>query len=567
MYWLIVLIILIIASGIVGAYYRKKIYKEVDRLEALKVQLLNKPLVTEISKIKELSINEQTDQAVEQWRTEWEELINQQFPNVEEIFYDIEEAADRFNIKKAKGLISDAEKRLLLAEEKMDQVMEEINEMMHFEEQNQIDELEVKETFRNVKKVLLSNHETYGTVSLYFEAELSNIKKAFQLYKHESDKGHFVAARKELKQVKERLLNIEKKMEQAPKVNELLQTKLPADLQNLKEGFEQMLEQGYYLEHLPIEKEIAICHSEMKKIKKYLMNAELDQVLLGIEKLESQIESAYIALEQEAIAKNEVQYRLDEVKQKLTQALLKMSEIKADTEKVKETYHIDIDDLNSSVKLEEEMEIIKQRVEALSTHMDENNKGYSILLKELNDLQEKLTSLFDTQLAFLEMIQTLRKDELKAKTSFEKLTQQLISCKRLIEKSNLPGLPESYIQDIAYTEDKVYEVYKQLEKTPLQMNVINGLLKDAVQHVEESYQKTEEMIKQSEMTEKLIQYGNRYRSMYSEVAERLDASERAFRTYQYEESLEYAVEALKIANPYVVDEIMNESSDKIASRI
>ena len=60
------------------------------------------------------------------------------------------------------------------------------------------------------------------------------------------------------------------------------------------------------------------------------------------------------------------------------------------------------------------------------------------------------------------------------------------------------------------------------------------------------YNKTNDMIKVSNLSEKMIIYGNRYRSTYKEIEQGLEVATTLFYKGQYEESLKASIEAIKL---------------------
>jgi septation ring formation regulator len=63
-YFIYVTLIVILAIIIYGAVSRKRVYLEVDRLDAWKIQITNKPIPDEISKIKGLNISGETEKKI-----------------------------------------------------------------------------------------------------------------------------------------------------------------------------------------------------------------------------------------------------------------------------------------------------------------------------------------------------------------------------------------------------------------------------------------------------------------------------------------------------------------------
>lgn len=143
------------------------------------------------------------------------------------------------------------------------------------------------------------------------------------------------------------------------------------------------------------------------------------------------------------------------------------------------------------------------------------------------------------------MLQALRKDELSAKDKIEELKSQLIEARRLIQKSNLPGVPEEYKVQLEKTVHILNEVTAKLKEKPLNIQAVQSLLEDAVGFVQDTFDETEAMLEEARLVERVIQYGNRYRSTHHSIAQSLEEAEEAFRHYEYKEALKQASAAIE----------------------
>ena len=69
------------------------------------------------------------------------------------------------------------------------------------------------------------------------------------------------------------------------------------------------------------------------------------------------------------------------------------------------------------------------------------------------------------------------------------------------------------------------------------------------------YNKTNDMIRASQLSEKMIIYGNRYRSTYADVDQGLERATTLFYKGQYEQSLEVSMNAIKFIEKNPMDKI------------
>src|SRR5690625_7214541 len=95
MEYVIGIILVIIVIIIAGLLLRKRLYDSVDYYESWKLDIMNRNVAQELSKVKELNLQGETKNNFEQWKDQWETILNDDLADVEELLYDTEHAADR----------------------------------------------------------------------------------------------------------------------------------------------------------------------------------------------------------------------------------------------------------------------------------------------------------------------------------------------------------------------------------------------------------------------------------------------------------------------------------------
>ena len=137
-----------------GYFMKKKYYKESDRLEKWKFEINSRPVLEEMQKVKQLNMNGQTEERFEKWRNDWDEVVTEMLPDLEELLFDAEEFIDKYRFKKAKAVQQEIEKVLTETEEKINTILSELHELVGSEEKNRTEIEELKELYRESKKML-----------------------------------------------------------------------------------------------------------------------------------------------------------------------------------------------------------------------------------------------------------------------------------------------------------------------------------------------------------------------------------------------------------------------------
>lgn len=274
------------------------------------------------------------------------------------------------------------------------------------------------------------------------------------------------------------------------------------------------------------------------------------------------IEFLYDQLEQEVTSRQFVIKESAAVKEQLDATEEDIDALKNETEWVQQSYHLEDENLQAQQQLEKDIVQLRNKFNESEEAIRQQKQAFSLLQDQLESLKARLAELEDQRVRHQDMLQTLRKDEMEARETLASLRKRLIEVKRMVQKSNLPGVPHDHWSNLEEAEEKITEVENKLEQKPLEIPVIQRFLQEALNEVDNSYEQAKKMIDDAQLAEKIIQYGNRYRSRYSSVAANLQAAESSFRNYHYEEALEVAASAVQQVEPHILKEFDTAFEDE-----
>lgn len=542
-------IILIIVLIVTGYFYKKKHFKEIDRLEAWKMEISNRPVQEELSKVKQLNMTGETEEMFERWRNEWDDITTVQMPDVEELLFDAEEYIDKYRLRRAAEVQHAIRAKLNHVEDSIRKILDEVNELVGSEEKNRIEIEEIKEKYRTLKKSLLAHRHTYGKAADRLEKMLDEVTGTLQQYEEATLNGNYLNARELVLFIREKLALTEKKMECIPQLLAEGHISLPGQIAELKEGYQEMAGQGYPLEHLQFEKEIAQLEQELEHYKLQIDEAETEEVAKGIGDINESVNVLYDLLEKEVYSRQYIMENEEALSEKIAELEFENDKQKAEAIIVQHSYHLPEQELEGLRKLEKQINSLAKRYRLLSLKIKENAASNSMLSEELQEMEKNINSLQDEQKLFTGKLQALRKDELEARNSLKELRKKLSETGRLLTKSNIPGVPEEYKDYLQEAKESLGDAENKLEEKPLDMASVQIFLEKAVSSVTKLHESTAALIEQMFLAEKVIQYGNRYRSRNEVLAAALREAEAKFRLYEYEEALETAAAALEKVEP------------------
>lgn len=553
----IIIGIIVVASSVTifGFYSRKKIYKDVDRLEAWKIDMMNRPVTDEIAKVKELNMTGQTEELFERWRKQWDEIVTVALPDVEELLFDAEDLADKYRFGKAKRVLAQIEAILNDAESNIAIILEELKDLVGSEEKNRVEVDELNQQYRELKKNLLAHRHTFGRAEKQLEMNLEGVYGKFKEFEEATTNGNYFEAREIVLLIKDALFVTKQQMDETPHLLHECQNAIPNQLNEVAEGYTQMEQEGYSLGHHQIEKEIERMREQLSQYISLIEELKLEDVKKGIEEARESLDTIYDLLEAEVKANQFVKKEVEKIEQDLEDLVEGSKRTEEETTFVQQSYHLNENDLERHRNIVKQIKQLVKQYVSVQSKLEGDQIAYSLIKTELEEVYGKIQDVKEEHLQFSEMLKTLRKDELHAREQISEMKKQLADAKRLISKSNIPGLPVKYSELISEARLSLTQVMNSLEEKPLNMNTVNETLQNALDIVSQTYKQTEEMIEQVYLAEKVIQYGNRYRSHNSKIAVSLLEAEKSFRNYEYALALEQAATAIEDVDPGALKKI------------
>ncbi|WP_338472077.1 septation ring formation regulator EzrA [Niallia sp. XMNu-256] len=556
-------IAVLICIFLAGFFMKKKYYKETDRLEAWKMDITNRPVLNEMQKVKRLNMNGETEERFERWRGTWDEIVTTELPRIEELLFDIEESIDKYRFKQVKQIQAEVNTKLSTIEDTIKTLLNELGELVGSEEKNRAEIDGLKETYRECKKRLLAHRYLYGKMEKPLEEKLENISKLFQGFDENTNHGNYLAAREIVIHIHELLTKTKREMDSIPNLLNECQSIIPAMLVELNEGYREMLAQGYVLDHILIEEEKDRISQELQLVMTQFEEMDMDEVQVSVEQWKQSIEQLYDLLEKEVLAKHEMKKHDREILEKLQMAKNVNRELNDEFIQVQLSYHLNDSYMDIIEKLAKRLDQLFTRFDLIENKMNDNVAAYSYLQLELTSVRDSLDAIVAEQAEFAEKMQTLRKDEIEAREKVALLRKQIAETIRLISNSNIPGVPQDFQYMMEEAQDSIKQVIGKLNETPLNIPDVKEFLEVAILTVENLTNKTNNLFETVAITEKVIQYGNRYRSRHTSVNQGLKEAEKSFRSFQYQEALEQAVAAIEQIEPDVLKKIENQLDEEL----
>ncbi|TKI72217.1 septation ring formation regulator EzrA [Lysinibacillus mangiferihumi] len=549
MEYIIIPIILLLILAIVGLMMRRKHTTIIAQLENEKLQIQNNPINEEISKVKSLNMNGETEEMFERWRNSWDEVIDVHMTKIDSLLFDAEDQINRLRFKKATLIEREIEDYIRKCEKDKDKILEELNELIGSEEKNRIEIEQLKEYYRSARKTLLAHQHSFGVALPALEQKLEVFVQKFEEFDVLTSEGNYLQAREIVISLNNESQQTFEYINDVPTILTELQVKLPGAIQELRNGQREMEEQSYYLHHLELTEALDKLEVEFASLKEELAELKLTSVKPRVAEINEEIDRFYDLLEKEVIAKNYVDQNCERLLGSITNVISSTRLVSDEATFVQQSYHLNEKDAEIPKAALKQLEALQRRYDLLAMRVSEEKSAYSSLQEELIEISEELERIHEEQGHLSNTMKKLRIDENKARTQVDNLKKTLQETDRLLNKANIPGIPEEMDARLDEAAEHIYVVMQSLQEVPLNMGTVHNNLNAATLCVEDVHAKAHELIENVMLIERIIQYGNRHRATNPKLNARLKEAEEAFHQFRYAKALEEAGTAVEEMEP------------------
>ena len=415
MEYIIIPSIVLLAFLVVGFIYRRKHNSVIERLEKEKLHIQNKPIFEELTKVKALNMNGQTEEMFERWRSKWTEVMDVDMPKIDSLFFDAEENVDRFRFKKATNIEREIEEYIKKCDKDMSKILVELDELIGSEEKNTIEIEQLKEYYRSARKTLLAHQYSFGPAVSALEKRLEQFTPKFEEFNVLTSEGNYLQAREIVIALTVESQDIFNLLSEIPTLLTEIQVEIPGSIQELRSGQREMESKSYYLRHLEMTEALDDIEDELQKLKEMLSALEVNAVKPRVEAINDKIDNFYDLLEKEVIAKKFVDQNCERLNQIISDVLEATKDVSIETAYVQQSYRLS--EMESDIPKQglKQLESLKKRYALLVTRVLEEKSAYSSLQEELLEISEEIEQIQDAQEQFSNTLKNLRIDENKTR--------------------------------------------------------------------------------------------------------------------------------------------------------
>lgn len=544
--FVIALILFLTTYLIIRRTKTSKIKKEIEKLDIERNLLVGVPILTELSKVKDLVKTDNLKEKLNEWDTTFKLIKDDRVPKLTDLITEADYLVSRNEYKGAVKKIANIEMEISELKNKSGALLDELKVITTSAERNRNEITKLKVEYRELQNKFDRTMKDYGSIAKPIALQFENIDKRFTEFEYAMDHNDYVGVEKIVTSLQTMLNDMKITLEDVPQIVLMAEYLIPKKIEETTTTYARMLRDGYPMDYLNVEYNIKEINKKISVIMDKLNILDLGDSILELKTILGYFDDLFKDFDKEKEARNIFRENSKLFKSKIDKTNKIVYNIYLSIDDIRTTYDLKDDDINKFNIINENLELLNKDFKSLIEHSKMHTFSYTKLTLELDGLFNKLMRLNDDLDYQLKSITSMKDDETRAREQLIVIENLLKQTKLKINDYKLPVIPDSYFIELKEAYQAIREINKELDKKPIVIKILNIRVDTARDLVFKIYNKTNDMLKEALMAEKVIVYGNRYRSSYKEIDKSLGDAEVLFKKGQYKQSLNVSINSIQM---------------------
>ena len=548
-YILIAIIILVIVTAAVLLYLRSVKTQMIDTQYSRLHEVDQLPFKLDLVKLKNYNLHGEAKVLYNNWQDEWSETLNTHSTHAENALEQSKTNVEQFKFAKSTKNNELAGENIEIIKNKYDELTEEVARFVKAVEEGKHQNIESERLYREAKRDVLANGHKFGDAKKPLEEVIKAYEPEVAKYEKMVNDGDYLRANEFIFSTYNELLNLKDNMDEIPKLIKEVQKELPQQFQELRYGCRDLRAKGYDLDHIKVENRLSTLKSNLNRVEPLVAKLELEEAESILDSIHDELDDMYELVEHEVNAKNKFDSGKDVITDELFNAKALNYTLRTEIDYIKEQYHIDESDVQKVMNYENEIENLITIYSDMINETEKNTTRYSAIVDNIDYLKNNAHTIHEEQNSIQEHLVNLREDDAEARENLRYVNDRKEKVYRELMSSNLVTLPEQFIVMKHEIEVNIREVENYFSRRPLNVEYVKAKVNDTVLMMNKFEQEAYAVMRDSQLTELMIQYGNRFRSTDADLNAHLNEAERLFKENRYKRALDVAKDAVESAEP------------------
>lgn len=548
-YFLIAATFIVVTLVVITNVKNNRLRKVMGELELEKNKVISAPIINELTKVEVLAKNTNIEERVKGWQDRFNIIKNDDISSINDLLLEADFLFEKHKYKDMAKKIAVIEARLYEVRSRTNHILEEIQEITLSEEKNRQILTNLKASYRSLLQTFSEARDDYGEIANSIELQFENIEKLFQEFERAMEASDYDEVNHIVRAVDDMIKHMGVVIDEVPSIVITATIIIPKRITEVLKTYEQLQLEGFQLDFLNVEYNVETINKKINEIMDRVKVLNLEEVVFELKTFIEYFDNLFNDFEREKITKKVFEENIVSFKTKLVKLNRVVNEFYEQLSLLKKNYSLSKKELDILETLSSELSDLNIDYKALSDTIKTKVFPYSKLSKELDTLALKLSKIEENLESIISSLGSMKDDEARAKEQLTDINSFLSKSKAKIREYKLTVIPSHYFIQLKEAQDAIREITNELDKKPINIEVLNTRVDTARDLVLKVFNTTNEMIKTAMLAEMAIVYGNRYKSTKVKIEEGLNRAEILFIKGDYKHALEVAINAIDIVEP------------------
>lgn len=537
---------------------KKNYRKSISELERQKNLILSPSLIAELKKAEPLMDHETMKDTYYKWQKKYNDIKDTDMPRITDELLVSEDLYAKKEYKLLQEKLAQIELDIFYVKAKANFLLDDIKEITLSEERNREAITKLKASYREILMKFHEHEKNYKEVKGPIELQFERIDKLFSAFEVAMEKRSYPEVGKIVRTLDDLIGNLGLVIEEAPVIIQLGSHVIPKKTKEIQAIYEKMSKDGYNLTYLNVPYNITEANKKITDIFARLNVLNIEDSIFELKTITEYLDTIYNGFDKERKAKKSFEEYIRTLYLKINKLTKINNKLLSKLKDIQYSYDLNDEEVSVVFKIKEDLASYQGEYDDIVLMGREKSESYSHVYKMMELLNVKVLKTEEMLDLALRTFGSLKEDEIRAREQLGEMKDLMEEAKEKIKSYKLPIIPDNYYVELSEATESITNMVTELEKTPISIKTLNTRVDTARDLVLKLYNTTKEILKTAKMAETTIVYGNRYRTINSEVEVGLQEAEKYFYQGEYKKSLKTAINAINVLEPGIYQKLMNE---------
>lgn len=545
---IIAVVILIIVVIALMLLVNRRQLRAIEVIDAAVNEIEKMHLEEDITRLDKMDLAGESLTTLNTWRKSYTETSTKKLPRVQKLVDEAAQENTTYKLFKARKNIKEAQEIIKPTLEDARNTKAVFTELLESNKENQMQYDALIKVYRELRKSVLAGSFEYGAAIDQIEDQLASMESDFEEAKNLSSQGDHVEAKRVLSKIRMALGALQKRLPKIKEGNHQLEVVFQDQLRELSDAYKKMVSEKYYITDIDVLKRIKDIHGEIDDARKLLAETKVDELAKENKKIFGEIDELYTALAKEYKARPFVEKNQNKMLTLIAHQQAASKKLVEKLQHIDESYELTHGELEKSKELEKEVNNMNRQYTVDTQNIADGKGVYSAIQDSWLQMLDRLREIDQEQAKMSTDVDGLYDSENVANDSIKRFKQEVSLVYRRLERRNLPGNPDSFVQMYTLVVNEIGHVSDELSQVRINMEKISNELIQISDDVERIKREADDIINSANLVELTTQYANKYADKDA-IKQAQKLAMQLYNEYNYKDALDTIATALEKVEP------------------